>query len=138
MNKAANTFWTDRRLVAQRPAARSLTLTSPARDLSREIIGTRAEVRRRGGIVPSWAIFCIVVFATFAICISVTVRTNAKMRAATQKHETLSAEVETLRNTNASLERQVQRLRTDPRAIEAAARERLNMVRPNEVVVPVR
>lgn len=138
MNKAANTYWTDRRLAAQRPATRSITLTSPARELSRELVGTRAEVRRRGGLVPSWVIFCVVIFATFALCVSVTVRTNAKMRASAQKHETLTVEVEALRNTNASLQRQVERLRTDPRAIEAAARERLNMTRPNEMVVAVR
>ncbi|MCA1557246.1 MAG: septum formation initiator family protein [Acidobacteria bacterium] len=31
----------------------------------------------------------------------------------------------------------MQRLSNDPRAIEAAARTRLNMVRPNEILVPV-
>ena len=32
---------------------------------------------------------------------------------------------------------EVQRLRSDSRAIESAARSRLNMVRPNEIVIPV-
>jgi len=109
----------------------------PAGELSRELIGTRAEVRRRGGIVPSWALFTMIMLATFALCLSVTVRTHAEMSGAGQKLQHMNADVQTLRNTNDSLRREVQRLRTDTRAIESAARSRLNMVRPNEVVIPV-
>lgn len=46
-------------------------------------------------------------------------------------------DVEELRNFNQSLRLQIDRLRSDPRAIEVAARTRLNMVRANEIVVPV-
>ena len=38
---------------------------------------------------------------------------------------------------NEALRRDVERLRKDPRTREAAARARLNMVRANEVVVPL-
>jgi cell division protein FtsB len=48
-----------------------------------------------------------------------------------------SADVEQLRNSNAALETEVRRLKTDAHAIESAARARLNMVRANEIVVPV-
>lgn len=137
MNKAADAYWTDSRLAAQRPAARPFPLAVPAAELSRELIGTRTEVRRRGGIVPSWVIFATVVLATFALCLSVTVRTHAEMRAAGQRVEQVQTDVQSLRNTNESLRREVQRLRSDSRAIESAARSRLNMVRPNEVVIPV-
>ena len=137
MNKAADGYWTDSRLAAQRPAARPFPLSVPAGELSRELIGTRAEVRRRGGLIPSWVLFTMIVLATFALCLSVTVRTHAEMSTAGQKLHQVNTDVQTLRNTNDSLRREVQRLRTDTRAIESAARSRLNMVRPNEVVIPI-
>ena len=137
MNKAANTYWTDTRLGAQRPAARTLSLATPARNLSREIVGTRTEVRNRGGLIPSWAVFTMIMLATFALCVSVTMRTHAEMRSAEQKFSEMNMDVQALSQTNESLRQEVRRLRNDPRAIEAAARTRLNMVRPNEIVVPV-
>jgi cell division protein FtsB len=138
LNKVANTYWTDPRLAAQRPAARALALATPARELSREIVGTRAEVRRRGGLLPSWVIFSMIILTTLALCLTVSIRTHAEMRAAEEKYERMSSEVEALRNNNASLEHEVERLLRDPRAIEAHARARLNMVRADEIVVPVR
>jgi cell division protein FtsL len=138
LNKAANTYWVDNRLQAQRVASRALpTLASPARDLSREIIGTRTEIRRRGGLVPSWVIFVTVILATFALCVTVTMRTHAELRAASQQYQKINSEVETLRNSNAALASEVKRLRTDKRSIEAAAREQLKMARVNEIIVPI-
>ncbi len=80
----------------------------------------------------------MIVLATFAMCVTVTMRAHAGRRAAEQKYESINSDVERLRNTNATLDREVSRLRTDPRAIEAAARTRLNMVRADEVVVPIK
>lgn len=138
MNKAANTYWVDNRLHAQRVTIRSFpSLSSPARDLSREIIGTRTEIRRRGGLIPSWAVFITIILATFALCVTVTMRTHAEMRTASQQYERISSEVEALRNNNASLASEVKRLLNDPRSIESAARERLKMVRANEIIVPI-
>ena len=137
MNKAANTYWVDERLRAQRVNARSIPAISSALDLPREIIGTRTEIRRRGGLIPSWVLFSTIILATFVLCVTVTMRTHAEKRAASDQYERLSSDVQTLRNTNAQLEREVQRLHSDPRAIEAAARARLNMVRANEIVVAV-
>lgn len=137
MNKAANTYWTDTRLDVQRPTARPLSLATPARNLSRELVGTRSEVRHRGGLIPSWAVFTMIMLATFALCVSVTMRTHAEMRSAEQKFSEMNMDVQALSQTNESLRQEVRRLRNDPRAIEAAARTRLNMVRPNEIVVPV-
>ncbi|HEV7843092.1 MAG TPA: septum formation initiator family protein [Pyrinomonadaceae bacterium] len=137
MNKAANTYWVDDRLRAQRVAARALPSLAPARELSREIIGTRTEVRRRGGIIPAWVVFGMIILATFAMCATITMRTRAEMATASQQHARLSADVEALRHTNSALGREVGRLRSDPRTIETAARTRLNMVRSDEIVVPV-
>lgn len=138
MNKAANTYWIDNRLQAQRVATRALpTLASPAREISREIIGTRTEIRRRGGLVPSWVVFVTIILATFALCVTVMMRTQAERNAAAQQHERISSEVATLRNTNATLASEVKSLREDPQAIESAAREKLKMARVNEIIVPI-
>jgi cell division protein FtsB len=138
LNKAANTYWIDNRLQAQRVATRALpSLASPARELSREIIGTRTEIRRRGGLVPSWVVFVTIILATFALCLTVMMRTQAELGAATQHHDRISSEVATLRNSNAALASEVKRLRDDPQAIESAAREKLKMARVNEIIVPI-
>lgn len=102
-----------------------------------EILGTRTEVRRRGGIIPSWVVFGMILLATFAVCVTVNMRTSAKVQIAAQQLNAMQTDVEALRNINHSLKAEVQKLRTDPRAIELAARARLNMVRSNEFVVPV-
>ena len=102
-----------------------------------DIIGTRTEVRRRGGIVPSWVVFGMVILATFAVCVTVNMRTRAKVLVASDQFSLMQNDVESLRNINRSLKTEVERLRNDPRAIELAARAKLNMVRRNEFVVPV-
>ena len=102
-----------------------------------EIIGSRTEVRRRGGIIPSWVVFGMILLATFAVCVTVNMRTRAKFHVAAEQFSVMQSDVEILRDINQSLKADVERLRNDPRAIESAARARLNMVRSNEYVVPV-
>jgi len=136
MSKVAN-YWVDERIRSQRVAPRSSGSLASVQQISMEIIGTRTEVRRRGGLVPSWVVFGMILLATFAVCVTVNMRTYAKFQVATQQFSAMQTDVEALRNTNQSLRTEVERLRNDPRAIEAAARARLNMVRSNEYVVPV-
>jgi len=59
------------------------------------------------------------------------------MSFASQQYVRMQTDVEGLRNTNQSLRVEIEQLRTDPRTIETAARNRLNMVRANEIVIPV-
>jgi cell division protein FtsB len=105
--------------------------------ISIDVIGTRTEVRRRGGIIPSWVVFGMILLATFAVCVTVNMRTRAKVQIAAQQLTAMQTDVEALRTVNATLKAEVQKLRTDPRTIELAARSRLNMVRANEYVVPL-
>jgi cell division protein FtsB len=105
--------------------------------ISAELIGSRVEVRRRGGIVPSWVVFGMILLATLAVCVTVNMRTRAKFQVAQQQFSVMQSDVETLRTINQSLKADVEQLRNDPRAIESAARANLNMVRSNEYVVPV-
>jgi cell division protein FtsB len=136
VSKVANTYWVDERIRSQRVAPRTNSLAS-VQQISLEILGTRTEVRRRGGIIPSWVVFGMVLLATFAVCVTVNMRTRAKVHIAAQQLSVMQSDVEVLRNVNQSLKAEVHRLRTDPRTIEIAARSRLNMVRSNELVVPV-
>lgn len=105
--------------------------------ISAEIIGSRTEVRRRGGIIPSWVVFGMILLATLGVCVTVNMRTRAKFQVASQQFSVMQSDVEALRNINESLKAEVEQLRNDPRAIETAARARLNMVRSNEYVVPI-
>jgi cell division protein FtsB len=136
VSKAANTYWVDERIRSQRVSPRTNSLSS-MQQISIEIIGTRSEVRRRGGIIPSWVVFGMVLLATFAVCVTVNMRTRTKVHIATQQLTAMQTDVEVLRNMNHSLKSELERLRTDPRTIELEARARLNMVRSNEYVVPV-
>ena len=137
MNKVANTYWVDERIRSQRVLPRSSGSLASMQQISMEIIGTRTEVRRRGGIVPSWVVFGMILLATFAVCVTVNMRTHAKIQVAAQQFSAMQTDVEALRNVNQSLKGEVERLRNDPRTIESAARASLNMVRSNEYVVPV-
>jgi cell division protein FtsB len=64
-------------------------------------------------------------------------RTRTRMSLASQQYARLQTDVDGLRDSNQSLRQEIQQLSTDPRTIEAAARTRLNMVRANEIVIPV-
>ena len=137
MSRVMNSYWVDERIRAQRVAPRAASPFASVREISLDIIGTPAEVRRRGGIIPAWVVFGMVILATFAICVSVTMRTRTRMSLASQQYGRMQSDVDQLRNSNQALRVEIDRLNSDPRAIEAAARARLNMVRANEIVVPV-
>ena len=137
MSKVLNNYWVDERIRAQRVAPRTTASLASVQQISIDILGTRTEVRRRGGIIPSWVVFGMILLATLAVCVTVNMRTRAKVQIAAQQLTAMQTDVEALRNVNQSLKAEVQKLRTDPRTIEVAARARLNMVRSNEYVVPV-
>ncbi len=137
MSRVINSYWVDERIRAQRVAPRLSSPFASVKEISLDIIGTPAEVRRRGGVIPAWVIFGMIILATFAICVAVTMRTRTRMTIASQQFVRLQTDVEALRDTNQSLRVEIEQLRTDPRTIEAAVRSRLNMVRANEIVIPV-
>ena len=136
MNKVVNTYWVDDRLRSQRIAT---TRTAPAntRKLPRTSVAQRAELRRRSELIPSWTILAMMLIAMVALCATVTMRFHLKANVATKQHEEINREIESLRNNNRALQDEVQRLQSDPRTIELAARKRLNMVRENEIILPV-
>ena len=137
MSRVANTYWVDDRIRSQRVLPRTVSTLPTVKELSLEIIGTRAEVRRRGGIIPSWVILGMIMLATLAVCVTVTLRTHAEMRNASSQFQLMQQDVDSLRRGNAVLENDIRRLSSDPKAIESAARSQLNMARANEFIVPV-
>ncbi len=137
MSRVINSYWVDERIRAQRVAPRATSPFSSVREISQELIGTPAEVRRRGGVIPAWVIFGMIVVATAAICATVTMRTHTRMSMSSQQYVRMQTDVDGLRSANQSLRVEIEQLHSDPRTIEAAARSRLNMVRANEIVVPV-
>src|ERR1044072_2076451 len=134
---SANPFWIDSRLDAQRPVVRAASLPSPVAETFVGAVGTRADARRRAFSIPSWVVFSMIMLATFAVCVTVTMRTHAARGAAEQRFEQMETEVQGIREKNAALRSDVEGLRKDPRTQEPAARARLNMVRANEVVIPL-
>ncbi len=86
-------------------------------------------------LVPSWAILATVLLAASAICATVIVRSRAEFRSSSGQRELLVSEMEVVRGANASLQVEIRRLTNDPNTIELAARERLGMVKANDVVV---
>ena len=137
MSRVANTYWVDERIKSQRVVRRVSPSISTVQQISLDIIGTRTEVRRRGGIIPSWVVFGMILLATLAVCITVNMRTRAKVHFASEQFAVMQQDVETLRNVNNALQAEVDRLRSDPKTIEAAARANLNMIRTNEFIVPL-
>ena len=137
MSRVANLDWVDDRIRSQRIAPRTASTLPTAREITVELIGTRTEVRRRGGLIPSWVIFGMIILATLGLCITVTMRTHTERQAASDQYKQLLQSVDGLRRSNQGLRTDLQRLQTDPKAIESAARSQLNMARPNEIIVPV-
>lgn len=135
MNKVENTYWADNRLRSQKVARRTATID--AGKWSRTVVGTKTEVRLRGGVIPSWVFFSIILLTLSALCVTAATRFQIRANAATTQFEEINQEIETLRSTNNALQDEVRRLQSDPRTIESAARTRLNMVRENEIIVPV-
>jgi cell division protein FtsB len=137
VSRFANTYWVDERIRAQQVAPRASTSLASVQEISIGIVGTRSEVRRRGGIIPAWVVFAMVILAIGAVCVTVNMRTRAKAQIASVQLSAMESDVQALRSLNQSLRTEVEKLKTDPRTIELAARSKLNMVRANEYVVPV-
>ena len=86
-------------------------------------------------LVPGWAILASVLLAASAICATVIVRSRAEFQSSSDQHGRLINEIDLVRSANTSLRLEIHRLRNDPNTIELAARERLGMVKANNVVV---
>ena len=133
MNRVGNTYWLSNRQVNQRVAAQALPAL-PVREISRELFPAALGWFR---LVPSWIFLAMMLLATLGICSTVILRSRAELRASTLENGRIGSEIAFIRRSNTSLQMEIRRMATDPTTIESAARERLGMVRPNDVVVPI-
>jgi cell division protein FtsB len=80
----------------------------------------------------------MILLAASAICVTVNLRGSAQAKSASRQLQQLTTDIDGMRKSNAQLERQVRQITSDPAIIESAARERLGMVRPTDIVVPIK
>ncbi len=133
MNRVGNTYWLSNRQVTQRVSAQALP-TLQVREISRELVPAALTWLR---LIPSWIFLAMILVATLGIFSTVIVRSRAELQASTMEHVRMTTEIVAIRKSNLSLQVEIRRIATDPSMIESAARERLGMVRPNDVVVPI-
>lgn len=132
MNRLGNTYWLSNRQATQRVAQTIPML--PVRDISREVFPVALSWLR---MIPSWMFLAMILMATLGICSTVITRSKAELKASTTEYGRISSEIASIRRSNTSLQVEIRRMASDPGTIESAARERLGMVRPNDVVVPI-
>ena len=83
------------------------------------------------------ALVCAVILAATALCVSVYYRAHGELAGAMLRHQSASDRVAELRRVNERLAREVEQLKSDPRMIEAMARERLGFIKPGDVVIKI-
>ena len=133
MNRPANSSWLNSRYLVSRTAASQLAVGSfpqPLRTVERALANT---IR----VLPSWIYLAMIIIAAAAICVTVNFRGHTQLNAAERQFHQMETEIATLSRVNASLQTDVRRITTEPATIESAARARLGMVRPTDVVVPL-
>ena len=133
MNRVGNTYWLSNRKLTQ-PAAVQALPALPVRELSHELFPAALASLR---LIPSWIFLAMILTATLGICSTVVIRSRAELKASSSQFDRMTSQVDVLRRSNAALQVEIHRLSTDPGMIESAARERLGMVRPNDIVVPI-
>lgn len=79
----------------------------------------------------------MILVAAVGICLAVNVRGRNQAQYAETQFQRVESEIGALRRSNAYLQAEIVRVTTEPQAIESAARSRLGMVRPTDVIVPL-
>jgi len=130
LNRVGDTYWLRNRHVTQQVAAQAL----PVRELSREWLPAAVDWLR---LLPSWMFLAMILIATLGICSTVIMRSRAELKASSLEYGRMTSEIDSMRRSNASLQVETRLMASDPGTIESAARERLGMVRPNDIVVPI-
>jgi len=133
LKTAGNTYWLNNRQSNHSATAQAFPAL-PGRDLSRALIPSALGWL---GLIPSWIMLSMVLLASLAICSTVITRTRAELKASSLQYGRMAAEIDTMRRSNAALQTEIHRISSDPRMIESAARSRLGMVKPDDIVVPI-
>jgi cell division protein FtsB len=124
--------WLRNRALTHDVAAQ--TVPASTTTTATEIIGS---VLRSANSIPSWAVLTMIILAASGVCCTVILRSRAEFSTSSSQYQGMTSDIDSMRQTNQSLQAEINRLTSDSHAIELAARQRLGMVRPNDVVVPV-
>ena len=116
---------------------RSLARPFPLSPVASQARGWDVAVRDAVALVPSGIFLGMVLLAAVAICITVNLRGRAQVQTAAMQFNQVASELEAIRKSNTELELQVRRITNEPSLIESAARTRLGMVKPTDIVVPI-
>jgi cell division protein FtsB len=127
-----NTEWLLNRAASRPAIAQSVGVLNSPTLTARELVLPAINGAR---LVPSWVILTTILIATTAICATAILRSRGELRASSAQRLKVESEIQSLREVNQSLQRDIQRLTKDPGAIELAARERLGMVKASDIVV---
>lgn len=88
-------------------------------------------------LLPSWIVLAMIVLAATAVCGTVIVKARSEFQSSSIQRDRVVSEIDSLQRTNSSLVLEIRRLTNDSNTIELAARQRLGMVMPSDIVVPV-
>ena len=80
----------------------------------------------------------MILMAASAICLTVNLRGSVEAKSAARQFNQLSSDIDAIRRSNSQLELEVRQITSEPGLIESAARARLGMVRPTDIVVPIK
>ena len=133
MYNGRNIEWLRNRAPRYSVVAQALPATS-ARESTRAIV---IPAIRWVALVPSWTLLAMIILATTAVCATVILKARAEFDVSASEHQQMLSEIDSLGRANRSLELEIRRLTTDSHAIELAARQRLGMVMPSDIVVPI-
>jgi cell division protein FtsB len=127
------TGWLNNRTPTRHGAAQSVSVF-PVRTQASDLIFPAIQAAR---LIPSWVLLATLIVATTGICASVIAHSRVRFETASAQRERVAAEIDSLKRNNQLLQVEIKRLTTDSNTIELAARERLGMVKPDDIVIPV-
>jgi cell division protein FtsB len=133
LNTVGNTYWLSNRQTSQGIAAQTIPAFT-AREFSRDLLPTALHGLR---LIPSWIFLAMRLIATLGICSTVILRSKAELKVSTLEYSRIGDEIYSIRRSNNTLQVEISRIASDPAAIESAARERLGMVKPSDIIVPI-
>lgn len=132
MQSLGNTDWLLNRAAAKTAVAQRIDALGNPRVAARDFVLPAIDGAR---LIPSWVILATVLLATASICGTVVLRARAELNASSAQRQNVESEIQSLREANQNLQRDIQRLTKDPGTIELAARERLGMVKASDIVI---
>ena len=133
MYNGTNTEWLRNRAPQYNVAAQTLPVAS-ARESAREIVVPAIQSL---ALIPSWTLLAMILLAATAVCATVIIKARSEFQSSAIQRDRIASEIDSLRRANGSMELEIRRLTSDSSTIELAARERLGMVMPSDVVVPI-